>query len=381
MLENQRHLFHLNDSITFLNAAYMSPQLKSVSELGLKQVVKKERPEQFGVTDFFEPRIELKRQFAQLIGAKEHKSIAIIPSASYGIASAAQNIRMERGDEIVVCEGQFPSHIYSWQQLAAQNGGRVVVVEAPSLIDNRAEKWNQRLLEAIHPKTKVVAIPHVHWADGTLFDLRAIRERSSDVGAKLIIDGTQSIGAFPFSLEEFGVDALICAGYKWLMGPYGIGVAYYNETFWDGNPIEHNWMNRHKSEDFANLTNYQSEFQPGAERFTMGGSSNFILTPMLTKAIEQVNAWGPGAVQEYCKRMNEKGIDQLRTKGCFVENEKGRAHHLLGVYLPSSMDKTQLMNRLKEEKVFVSFRGDAIRVSPHVYNKEEDLDRFIRCLG
>ena len=166
MLENQKALFSLDENITYLNGAYMSPQLNEVTQIGLEQLARKSRPEKFGVDDFFEPRKTLKKAFATLIGASDYNSIAIIPSVSYGVASVANNIAIEKGDEIVVCEAQFPSHIYSWKNLVDQNGGKLIIVESPPFSDHRAREWNERILSAINLNTKVVAIPQVHWADG-----------------------------------------------------------------------------------------------------------------------------------------------------------------------------------------------------------------------
>ncbi len=380
MLANQKNLFELDPFKIYLNGAYMSPQLEEVTKVGIDQLIGKSRPNRIGVDDFFEPRKALKKNFAELIGAKDFNSIAIISSVSYGMASVANNIDLNKGDEIVVCEAQFPSHIYSWQYLTDKKGGKMVEVKAPPLSENRAEVWNQKILEAIGIKTKVVAIPQVHWADGTYYDLISIRKRASEVGAKLIVDGTQSVGAMPFSVSEIQPDALICAGYKWLMGPYGMGVAYFAESFWDGDPIEHNWINRYKSEDFANLTKYQPDFQPGAERFSVGESSNFILTAMLAEGIDQTIQWGPNNIQEYCGRLIRNGIERLRSKGCFVESEGGRGNHLFGVYLPQNLDKSSIKMRLQDKGIFVSYRGDTIRVSPHVYNSKREFELFVDCI-
>jgi selenocysteine lyase/cysteine desulfurase len=380
MLQNQKDLFQLDESTIYLNAAYMSPQMKEMTKVGTEQLIRKSQPNSFGVDDFFEPRKSLKKKFADLIGAEDYQSIAIIPSVSYGVASVVNNIGLSAGEEIVVCEAQFPSHIYSWQKLAAEKGGKVIEVKAPALRHNRGIEWNRRLLESINVKTKVVALPQVHWADGTYFDLVNLRKRATEVGAKLIIDGTQSVGAMPFSVKEIQPDALICAGYKWLLGPYGMGVAYFAESFWEGNPIEHNWVNRYKSEDFTNLTKYQEKFQPGAERYSVGESSNFILTAMLKLGIEQTLKWGPGNIQEYCGSLISSGIEKLRSNGCFVEVEGSRGNHMFGVYLSESMDIEVIKRRLQEKGVFVSYRGDAIRVSPHVYNNQEDFDLFVSCV-
>ena len=380
MLSNQKDLFELNPESIFLNCAYMSPQLKTMTAIGIDQLVKKQTPDMYGVGDFFEPRENLKAAFAKLIEAPNSKGIAIIPSVSYGMASVARNIELYENEEILVVESQFPSHIYAWQNLADTNGGKLRVIDAPILKEGRAKVWNASILSAINERTKVVAIPQVHWADGTLYDLETIREKSNQVGAKLIIDGTQSVGAMPFSIEKIQPDALICAGYKWLMGPYGMGVAYFAESFWDGLPIEFNWMNRFNSQDFKNLTNYQPAYKEGAEKYSAGGSSNFIHTHMLTEGLRQVMEWGPENIQEYCKDLVDEGITRLRERGCFVEGEGGRGNHLFGIYIHEGMNYEAIRSRLQEAKINVSFRGNAIRVSPHLYNEKEDFDRFVGCV-
>ena len=357
----------------------MSPQLKSVTEIGIQNVQRKSFPFEIQASDFFTQRTLLKKRFATLIDAKDYHSIAIIPSVSYGIANAAKNIRLTKGDEILVVDQQFPSNYYSWQQIAKEKEVIIRTVSPPSSLEQRGEHWNRSILEVITEKTAAVAMAQVHWADGTLFDLKAIREKTNNVNAALIIDGTQSIGAFPFSVKDIDPDALICGGYKWLLGPYSIGVAYYNDRFYEGIPIEENWMNRLHSEDFSNLTAYQNNYQPKAGRFNVGESSNFILTPMLTRAIEQLIEWTPEWIQEYCKSISSEAISHLREKGCFIEDEAYRASHLIGVYLPSSVDSTLLKKRFAEDHIYVSFRGDAIRISPNVYNSKEDFDQLLRC--
>lgn len=380
MIDHQKDLFELDENAIYLNCAYMSPQLKEVTQMGIKELSRKCSPNRFIADDFFKSRRELKDSFARLLGVPDSRGLAIIPSVSYGIASVANNINIESGDEIVVCEAQFPSHIYSWQNLAVKSGGKVVSVSAPALEVGRALRWNQALLDAINERTRVVAVPNVHWADGTQFDLLAIRKRANEVGAKLIIDGTQSIGALSFDFEGIRPDALVCAGYKWLMGGYGLGMAYYSEQFWDGEPIEHNWINRYKSEEFSKLTEYQDRYQPGAERYSVGESSNFILTAMLKAGIDQTVRWGQDDIQEYCHHLTKDGVEELRSRGCFIETADGRAHHLMGIYLEESMDMSAIKTRLIERNISVSYRGNAIRISPHVYNTREEFDRFVDCI-
>ncbi|MFT6829088.1 MAG: selenocysteine lyase/cysteine desulfurase, partial [Roseivirga sp.] len=210
--------------------------------------------------------------------------------------------------------------------------------------------------------------------------LKKIRERTREVGAIMVIDGTQSIGALPFDVQEFEPDAVVVAGYKWLMGPYALGLAYYGEYFEHGTPIENNWMNRLDSENFANLVNYQDEYQSGAIRYETGESANFILTPMLTEALRQVNEWGPENIQSYCRSITQDVQNELIQLGFQIESAEFRAEHLFGLRLPSTMDLEKVKQRLAEARINVSVRGNSIRVAPHLYNKPSDLNHLLEVL-
>lgn len=379
-MQNQKHFFDLSEEVTYLNCAYMSPQLQSVSEVGQAAVMRKSRPDQILPEDFFSKQEILKQRFATLIDAPDYKNTAIIPSVSYGIANAANNVPLKKGDEIIIIDEQFPSNVYVWQEVAQKYDASIKVISPPNSFDNRGKLWNESILNAINKNTAVIAMAIVHWADGTLFDLKAIREQANQVSAMLVIDGTQSIGALPFSVSEIKPDALVCGGYKWMLGPYSIGMAYYSDAFNNGIPIEHNWMNRYNSEDFAGLTRYEDRYKEKAARYSVGESSNFILTPMLIRAIEQLLEWTPNTIQHYCKNISNTGIQKLRNLGCFIEDDMHRAHHLFGIYLPNHIDSEKLKNRFIKEKIVVSFRGNAIRVSPHLYNSETDFDRLVTVM-
>lgn len=380
MISNRQKDFSLPKSITYLNGAYMSPMLKSVEKVGAEALKRKRNPTLISPEDFFTDSEKLRKEFATLINCKESKRIVIVPSVSYGMANVVKNIPLERGGQVLVAAEQFPSNYYPWKNLCNERGGEVKVAAPPQITQDRGKIWNERILDGINKQTKVVALGNVHWADGTLFDLLAIRKRTTEVGALLIIDGTQSVGALPFDVEAVKPDALICAGYKWLLGPYSIGLAYYGEYFDGGKPIEENWINRKESENFAGLVNYQMEYQPGALRYEVGEHSNFILVPMLLKALEQLNRWKPENVQAYCKSITKKAVDELRELGFWIEDDAHRASHLFGIRLPLELDMQKIKAELLKKKIYVSYRGDAMRVAPNVYNTKEDLKKLSTTL-
>ena len=180
-------------------------------------------------------------------------------------------------------------------------------------------------------------------------------------------------------MTEFNPDALICGGYKWLLGPYSLGVAYYGERFHEGTPIENNWMSHQGSEDFRNLVKYNLNFKDKAVRFDVGESSNFILTPMLSESIRQINEWTPDGIQEYCKQISFEPLQRLKEAGYFIEDELCRAHHLFGIYLKDISEMEAIQQRIKDAGIIVSYRGNAIRVSCYLYNTKEDIEKLISC--
>jgi len=379
MISNQRSKFSLPSSGTYLNGAYMSPLLKSVEKAGLKGMLRKRNPFSITPTDFFTETEKLRQEYARLINVKQSNRIVIIPSVSYGIATVAKNLKLSAGDNVIVAAEQFPSNYYSWSELIRERGAELKVVSSIHGA-GRGKIWNERILEAINSKTKLVALGHVHWADGTKFQLTEIRKRTKEVGALLVIDGTQSVGALPFDVQKIQPDALICAGYKWLMGPYSIGLAYYGEYFDQGKPLEENWINRKDSENFAALVNYQSDYQPSALRYEVGEHSNFIAVPMMLAAIQQINQWKPANIQAYCEKISKKALAQLTDAGFWIEDSKYRGHHLFGIRLPQNINRDKVVEALKKNKIAVSFRGDAIRVAPHVYNSEAEMNKLASVL-
>ena len=380
MLTCQRHLFTIPEDVAYLNTAYMSPQLKSVEEAGFQAVARKGKPWTILVDDFYDPVTHLKILFNQLIEGENPQRVALVPSVSYGIATVAKNLSLSEGDEIVVLQEQFPSNILAWQRLARETGARIITVAAPESGPERSKAWNRRLLEVIGPQTRLVAMGHVHWADGTLFDLAAVREKSRHHDAFLVLDLTQSLGALPFSVRKYQPDALICGGYKWLLGPYSLSLAYFGPAFDDGVPLEEGWYNRLGSNNFGGLVEYQEQYEPLANRYSMGESSNFVLVPMLSKALEQILAWGVENIAGYSRSITAEFVSWVNQAGLHLSEGPDRTHHLLGLMLPDGLSLRKLKENLAAQNIFVSTRGSSMRISAHVYNKPAEFSRLAAVL-
>jgi selenocysteine lyase/cysteine desulfurase len=378
MLSCQREAFHLPEHLHYLNCAYMGPLLKSVEAAGIAALRRRHDPTSMTPADFFAGADRVRGLFGRLVSCPAER-VAIVPAVSYAMATVAKNVDLRAGQNVIVAREQFPSNVYGWRRLCDRSGAELRTVGPPDG-PGRGEGWNARLLEAIDGDTALVALGNVHWADGTRFDLERIGRRAREVGAMLVVDGTQSVGAMPFDVAAVRPDVLVCASYKWLLGPYSLGVAYFGERFDSAEPLEETWLGRRGSEDFTRLVDYADRYQPGAARFDVGQRSNFTLMPMLEAALEQILAWGPENVQAYCRALTGGLIGEARRLGWAVEDEPWRGAHLFGLRAPAGVRMDRLGSALRERGVSVSIRGDAVRVAPNVYNTEADVAALAEAL-
>lgn len=373
MIPNQRHLFDLYEDVAYLNCAYTSPLLRAALKNGMKAVSIKQNPWQITPKDFFTGMENARGLFARLIGA-DTDDVAIVPAASYGVALAAKNLPIGEHETIVVLADQFPSNIYSWRRLAGEKNAEIVTVPRPA-----DSLWTPPLLEKINETVAVVAVPNCHWTDGTFIDLVKVGEKCRSAGAALVVDGTQSLGAMPFPTAAIQPDFLMTTSHKWLLGPYSHGFCYVAPKWRDGVPLEENWINRAGSENFAQLVNYRDDYQKGARRFDMGEASNFILTPIASAALEQLLDWGVENIALTLKEKTAGIANRAESMGLAVAPENARSPHMIGVSKPGGFSG-ELPEILAKEKVFVSVRGTSVRIAPHLYTTEEDIDRLFSAL-
>ena len=373
-LPNQRSLFDIPRDVAYLNCAYMSPLLHSAIEAGIGGMRAKARPWTITPTDFFSD-VEIVRRLAATIIGCDANDISLVPAASYGIATAMQNLSLASDQEILVLEEQFPSNVYGWMELARRSGAKLKTVPRPADDD-----WTQAILNAINSKTALAALPHCHWTDGSLIDLELVSASLRKYDAALVVDATQSLGAMPLDINRIQPDFLVAACYKWLLGPYSTGILYVAPKHQNGQPIEPGWANRAGSEDFTALVNYRDEYQAGARRFDIGERSNFALLPPLIAGFQQIIDWGVDAIQETITGMTDIIANRAEENGLRIGNRSHRAGHFLGVRLPGGVP-SNLTVELASHGVFVSVRGDSVRVTPHLYNNSDDVDRLFEFLA
>jgi selenocysteine lyase/cysteine desulfurase len=369
IIPSQRHLFDIPDDIAWFNTAYMSAQLKAATAAGVAGVARKAQPWRIAPNDFFTITEEARAAFAALIGAAAD-DVAIVPSASYGIEVAARSLPIGAGRRILVLEQEFPSNVYPWRRAAAAAGAEIETVPAP-----RDGDWTRAVLDRLGTQHAVLAVPNCHWADGGLLDLVTLGAACRTVGAALSLDLTQSAGTLPISVAEVQPDFLVTACYKWMLGPYSLGFLYVAPRWQGGAPIEEGWASREGAEDFAGLTRYRNGYQPGARRFDVGERSNFALIPVALAALAHIAAWTPAAISRSLAAINARIVDELAPLGLAAGDAEVRSPHLLGLALPAQAPE-DLLARLAARNVFVSRRGNRLRIAPHLHVSEDDVERL-----
>ena len=381
----QRDAFSLPPDVCYLNSAYMGPLPQAVRLATERALSARTVPVDLTSGDFFAPAEAARRACAALVGADPERT-ALMPTVAYAIATAVQNLPIAAGQTVVLLGEQFPSKVYSWRRL------RDLVVrwravasptpaEAAAAGRSAARLWQVRVREESVEGCRGGAVETAHWTDGTLFDLVAIGSRARAVGAALVVDATQTVGARPLDVAAIRPDLLVAHAYKSMLSHYGLGFAVLGERFADGRPLEESWLMRHGAEDFSRLVDYQDAYADGMRRYDTSLRANPMLILPLEAAATQLLAWQPARIAAYCRSICADFVDRVRTLGFGVAADEDRAANLFGLRLPPGLDPERVRAELATRRIHVSVRGSAVRVSPHVYNDVSDLAKLADALS
>jgi selenocysteine lyase/cysteine desulfurase len=370
---SQRHLFDVPDEVAYFNTANMSPLLRAVRNAGESGVARRAAPWLVAAADWFGDVERLRRNYAAILCA-DAEGVAVIPATSYGLAVAARNVSASPGDQILVLADEYPSNYYTWRRFCLRTGAQLVVVRR-----ERGAAWTDAVLSRLSERTRLVSVPNVHWTDGSLLDLEAVVPAARRVGALVAIDASQSLGALPLDVSRLRPDFVVSVGYKWLLGPFGLGCLYVAERFRDGEPLEENWINRAGSDDFAGLVDYTDDYRPGARRFDVGQRTNFGLVPMAIAAAEQLLEWTINDVAASLQAVTDQIAAESGALGLTTPSRRQRGPHMLGIEVPRDVADA-IARQLNVGGVVASVRGNSLRIAPHLHTTQGDVDRLLSAL-
>ncbi|WP_161852927.1 aminotransferase class V-fold PLP-dependent enzyme [Bradyrhizobium sp. CCBAU 051011] len=378
MLPSQRALFEIPRQICYLNAASYSPLPLRTLEAGRAAVLRKGTPWTLEASFASQQNERARLAAARLINA-EASDIALIPSVSYGVATAAKILPIARGTRVIVLENDHSSPVLEWQTRAEAEGFSVETVRQPDDGD-----WTSAVLAAIErsgaPPVSLASISSVHWSDGGLIDVEKAGAALRRQGAAFLVDATQSTGVLTTDVKRLDPDFVIFPTYKWLLGPYGRAFLYVAKRHQGGIPLEQTASGRRnvRAENAVYFTD--PSYVGDARRYDMGERDYFISMEMASIGMEMMVEWGAPAIEQRLTMLTERIAAGVRGIGVSVPDVRLRSPHILSLAFKGGMP-AGLVEGLASEGVYVAPRLGRMRISPHVYNDETDVDRFVEALA
>ena len=359
----QRHLFEIPRDVSYLDAAAWSPLPRAVREAGEAGLLVKSRPWTHRREAIPIQAERARTAAARLVGAGMD-DVAIVGSVSHAMATAAANLPVAPGGRVLRVADEFPSLRYAFDRLAAARGLSVEEVPRPGDGD-----WTAALLAAIGrpgaPPLAIATLTPSHWTDGGLIDLDRLAPAVHAVGAALVIDATQAAGAVPVDVGRWLPDFLAFPTYKWTLGPYGLAFLYAAPHRQDGTPIEENLGNRPPA--------------AGARRYDRGELNDPVLLPMAATGLELVLSFDAAAMTARLRHLTDRLEEGIAGLALAAVPRALRAPGVLGLRAPGGLP-AGLLDRLREAGIHASERSGALRLSPHVWADEDDIDRCIAAL-
>jgi len=336
----------------------------------------KKFPHQKPDSTFYEVPDRLRASLAKLIGAQPEE-LALTSGASAGVAAVAYALDWKPGDEVVTAKGEFPLQYTAWKPMEEREGLKLEIVSPRERFITADD-----LIAAITPRTRVVSVSLVRYDDGSRLDAARVAAACHKQGALLLLDASQCCGAIPMDVKQLGADFIVSAGYKWLLGPFGTGFFWAkSEHLQRVRPGPFYWMALMGSHNFAALNFADPKPAANAKRWDSpewASYFNFNLAAMET-SVDLVKRMGPELVQAHNRKLIDLMFERL-PKDRFVPASPLDAARRgpYGCFAARSQEKTtEVYQHLRKENVVVSLREGNIRVSPHLYNSERDIDRLI----
>jgi selenocysteine lyase/cysteine desulfurase len=323
-------------------------------------------------------RIEAMRaNAARLIGAQANE-VALVTNTTAGINLVAEGIDWRRGDNVVTLADEFPSNVYPWFNLAHRG---VETRRVPTEISGRLDL--DRLAECCDERTRVVTVSWIGFATGYRHDVRQIASIAHRRGALLFLDAIQGLGAFPLDVNDLGIDFLAADGHKWLLGPEGAGIAYIRREHLDR--LRATGVGWHSVPPGQDYTHIELNLRPAAARFE-GGSQNSAGLIALGASIELLMELGVNAIAAAVLDITDRACERLLEIGATIVSDRQADHRggeqrsgIVAFELPGRNPLAVKRHSLRQNVVF-GCRAGRLRISPHAYNNEEDIDRLIEAL-
>jgi selenocysteine lyase/cysteine desulfurase len=377
MLPSQRALFDIPADVAYLNAAAWSPLPRATQEAAREAVARKGQPWKLA-PDFPNAQHERARAAAAALIGADASDVALISSVGYGVAIAGKVLSLPCGSRVLVLENDHTSPVLEWVVRADAQGFTVETVPQPADGD-----WTSAVLQAIErpgaPPVSLASISSIHWSDGGLLDLQRIRDALRRQSAALLVDATHSVGVIATDVKALDPDFLIFPTYKWVLGPYGRAFIYVAKRHQDGVPLEQTAFARRDVKAENPVYFADTRYVADARRYDMGERDHFISMEMAAIGMEMMAKWSAQAVVKRLSALTRRISEGLAEFDVRYPDERFRAPHILSVGFTGT-PVSEIVPRLAQQQVYVAPRLGRMRISPHVYNDEADVDRLVAAM-
>ena len=359
----------------FLNHASTGPQPRRTVDVLQEWAALRAEPWRISVDMQFGTLENARGGCARLIGA-EPSEIALMVNTSYGLNLAARALPFEPGDVVLTSDREYPSNIYPWLEMEVARGITLRRIPCDGVVPDE-----DAILAALdEPRVRGVVLSWVSFATGYRIDVERIGRACRERGVWFVLDAIQGVGAIPIDVRTAHVDILSCGGQKWLLSPWGSGFVWLRPDLVEKlRPIDVSWMATRSSDDFSRLTDYDFTYREDARRFEvitlpyqdfagMNASLDLFFELGLETVYARVNALATRIVRWACDR------DDVRLVTPGDPAKRG------GVIAVAPRDPAAASARLTAAGVIHSLREGAIRLSPHFYNTEAEIDTALELL-
>lgn len=375
MITNGKDHFFDFDHKTYLNCANHGPLPRVTAEAIQEALALKTHPNRIPDHIYF----TLTGRIREGIGAilkTDPNLVTLGTGESHGAAVAALGLGLRAGDEVVLAKNDFPSNIYIWSTAARDAGGRVRMLTP----DGPAMKTEQ-ILDAINENTRAVSVSLVDFGSGQVLDVPRIAKACKAQDIFLCVDATQAVGIIPMSFDSLGASMITAAGYKWMLAPYGCGFAVFDKDWMDRiKPKYITWTAAEGAEQFNSLPRENWNWHPTARRFDAPEAASFLNMSGLARSIDFILEHSVEAMHDHVRELLNDAESKLpspfrrRDIPSFVEGP------ILSIESEDVSRIEPAYLRLREKGIVVSLREDGIRVSPHIFNTTDDMDRLVQEL-
>jgi selenocysteine lyase/cysteine desulfurase len=366
------------EGVAYLDTATQSPLPLASARAGQAAIEWKKLPHRIPEKSYFDLPDSIREKIGRLIGAHPEE-IAITTGAGGGMAAVAMGMGFQPGDEVIVAKGEFPSHFSTW--LPYQKAGKLSVrVIEPRERFITAEDY----LANLRPNTRLVSASLVRFDNGALLDAAKIATACHAAGVALLLDLSQCAGAIPLSMRELGADFAVSSGYKWLLGPYGTGI------FWVARESAHRlqegplyWMALEGARNFDSLPLENPKAAPGSRRWDSPETASFANLAPFDASLDLLLRIGIDEIAAHNRALTRILVERLPRDRFILTSpsEEARRGPYVCVAARNPAETKALHEKLREAQIITALRQNSVRISPHLMNTIDDMERVVKVLA